>query len=718
MPTLIEEEKIDELLAYGSEFWTLAEDGKGPANDGADCMRALERMLRLVAEDRREKKAVQTDAVHALIKKTATIDGAIQSFVIKYGDRRRLLRCAQHILHGSSISTTGAMQTVLISAVLALVIFTGFGHFVVDPGWLSETIMCDQASELKNTDAPISWKLMERANVTDRWSCGLACRAEGRKNPITGSEHTLFRYSAQCKCAPTNAELDKLFKSYPQCFDDVVLDTNQLNSSWAESATKGSVMDEDYSGDPRVSQLLHAKLVILRYWDVQLCRYVLQVSVPASFVVICLGRIFAGLPPLKTVRSMWLPWFMTAVLLSAPVVLMYLPSLIAAESTAGIRNISLSGAHLYLAVLLMVPLIMLCFAMWYLCYYCRRENRDFPISRYHCIWGFFFMVHLVVGIKITLWTEMTVYGDENWDLRQLWSGTDELEGAETSVWETLYEDNNSLWATCFKTGTILLLGTMSSTAATMCTKADCLAIETHEQMKQIAADAERRRELEADKTCLDKLKTACLGDQFDKSKLIREKEATTSNKWTSGNPAPHVELTVVPSVSDHYSHPDKMTHEDLHSFETSIELLLNIKLAMTGKKKIDASIDAYFPGNGRIVVHVWFSPPEYLQEVLAMPDKTAYVLDALLLPLDPPQVAALAATAKQGELQGWAASFIVPDSPAEEESPPPAKEDLPAPSLLVRNLVKEKNLPNARWADELDFCTYFPNQLNQTKQFF
>ena len=75
-------------------------------------------------------------------------------------------------------------------------------------------------------------------------------------------------------------------------------------------------------------------------------------------------------------------------------------------------------------------------------------------------------------------------------------------------------------------------------------------------------------------------------------------------------------------------------------------------------------------------------------------------------------------TAVEGELQGWAASFIVPDSPAEEESPPPAKEDLPAPSLLVRNLVKEKNLPNARWADELDFCTYFPNQLNQTKQFF
>lgn len=118
VPMKIEEEHMEVLLAYGSEFWKLDDDGQ-PLNDGgASCMRSLERMLRLVAEDRRERKSVQTDTVHALIKKTATIDGALQSFISKYGDRRRLLRCAQHILHGSSISTTGAIQTVLISAVL------------------------------------------------------------------------------------------------------------------------------------------------------------------------------------------------------------------------------------------------------------------------------------------------------------------------------------------------------------------------------------------------------------------------------------------------------------------------------------------------------------------------------------------------------------------------------------------------------------------------
>ena len=53
------EEKMDELLAYGSDFWNLDEDGTRPANNGKDTTVALERMLQLVAEDRRENKAVR-----------------------------------------------------------------------------------------------------------------------------------------------------------------------------------------------------------------------------------------------------------------------------------------------------------------------------------------------------------------------------------------------------------------------------------------------------------------------------------------------------------------------------------------------------------------------------------------------------------------------------------------------------------------------------------
>jgi hypothetical protein len=211
------------------------------------------------------------------------------------------------------------------------------------------------------------------------------------------------------------------------------------------------------------------------------------------------------------------------------------------------------------------------------------------------------MIHLVLGIRIALWSELEIYGDENWDLTKLWDDLGDATmdandvGEATSTWTTWYEDNTGVWAAYFKTFSILLLGAMSSYVATVCTKADCLAVETREQLRKIAADAERRRHLEAEKTCIQRVKSSiCLGDEDDKKRLIREKEATTTNKWTSGNLTPHVELTVVPAQNEHCPDPHHMDPEQLHSFETSIELLLNIKLALAGpKKKIDASIDAY-----------------------------------------------------------------------------------------------------------------------------
>ena len=90
VPMKIDQHHIDELLEKGSDFWSERR-----------CMHAFERLLAVISEERRERHAVQTDAVHALIVKTATPKGAFDSFISKYGDRRRLLRCAQHILHGS-----------------------------------------------------------------------------------------------------------------------------------------------------------------------------------------------------------------------------------------------------------------------------------------------------------------------------------------------------------------------------------------------------------------------------------------------------------------------------------------------------------------------------------------------------------------------------------------------------------------------------------------
>lgn len=568
VPTMIDEEHIDEMLAYSSSFWNLDEFGTAPANNGKDTMRALERMLQLVAEDRRERNVVQTGAVHALIEKTATIDGAIQSYIAKYSNRQALLRCAQHILHGSSISAAGAIQTVLISGVLALLIFTGLGHFIMDPGWISETIICDQVSKADNDGIYEEWKPpLNSDSVVDSWSCGLAC--QGQNNATDA--HTLFKFADECTCGTQSSVLDQFVNLYPQCFDE------------------GAIV----GGGERISQLLHAKLIILRYWDVQLCRYVLQIAVPASFCLISVLRIFARLPPLKDIKSLWTPWFITSLFFTVPIVLMYFPSFLVTMSTDGIRTISLSGAHLYVAVLALMPMILLGVGIWYLSYYCARDNKDFPISRYHCVWSLVFMIHLVLGSRIALWSELEIYGDENWDLGMLFNKTANVNEA-TGFWMAWYEDNTGVWAAYFKTGSILGLGLMSSQVATLCTKADCLAVETREQLKNIAADAERRRELEAHKTCKDRLISMCCGDEDDKMPRIREKEVT--NKWASGNLTPDVELTVVPAPNKHCPDPHNMSPEQLHDFEASIELLLNIKLAWGRKKhnyKIAASIDAY-----------------------------------------------------------------------------------------------------------------------------
>ena len=595
VPTIIEEEKIDGLLDYNSEFWELGEDSSGPANDKQGITIALEKMLQLVTEDRLERKAVQTDAIHALVEKTASVDGAMQSFIAKYSNRQALLRCAQHVLHGSPISTTGAMQTVLISGLLALLTFTGLGYSVLDPGWLSGTIICDQASQGGMEGMPKwatpDWDTLTSESIVDRWSCGLACQTWSRANHTSNESHTLFRYSDQCACAPQSKKLASFFNLYPQCFDDIVLDATQMSNSWAVGAGKNGPMVVERE---RISQLLHAKLVILRYWDVQLCRYVLQISIPGSFCAISVVRIFAGLPALRHIKSVWLPVFTVSLLFTLPIALMYVPAFLVSMSVDDIRTISLNGAHLYLAVLLMVPLVILGVGMWYLCGYCGRRGKDFPLNRWHCVWSLTFVINLVLGVRIALWTEMKIYGDESRDLKLLSAGT--AKAFETiSAWTAWYGDKIGDWATLVRAFFILALGSMSSVVTQKCIKADCLSVETREQLKKIAEDAERRRELESEKSCVENLRLLyanfrCCRDQYDAKRLMGGKQGTNANKWTSGNLTPHVELTVVPAMND----PHRMNSDQLHDFEASLELLLSIKLALDKPENtVEASIDTY-----------------------------------------------------------------------------------------------------------------------------
>lgn len=87
--------------------------------------------------------------------------------------------------------------------------------------------------------------------------------------------------------------------------------------------------------------------------------------------------------------------------------------------------------------------------------------------------------------------------------------------------------------------------------------------------------------------------------------------------------------------------------------------------------------------------------------MLARPDKTEYVLGALLHPLESKQRAALEQAAEHGNLKGWAAAVSAVQS---------GNDALTADSLeppLVCDLLKTKNVPRARWADELDFCTFY-----------
>ena len=79
-----------------------------------------------------------------------------------------------------------------------------------------------------------------------------------------------------------------------------------------------------------------------------------------------------------------------------------------------------------------------------------------------------------------------------------------------------------------------------------------------------------------------------------------------------------------------------------------------------------------------------------------MPEKNEYILGALLDPLDAAQKTALAVAVEHGDFKGWAGSFGNADAKAEpDKSGPP----------LVCDLLKSKDIPRARWADELDFCT-------------
>ena len=87
-------------------------------------------------------------------------------------------------------------------------------------------------------------------------------------------------------------------------------------------------------------------------------------------------------------------------------------------------------------------------------------------------------------------------------------------------------------------------------------------------------------------------------------------------------------------------------------------------------------------------VSIWFSPPDFLQTVLAREDKDEWVLEALTTHLTSSERGDLVRIGKKAGLRGWA------ERPEGTDG---------KPRLLVLDLVSSKGLPSTKWATELEF---------------
>ena len=132
----------------------------------------------------------------------------------------------------------------------------------------------------------------------------------------------------------------------------------------------------------------------------------------------------------------------------------YLPSLLAKE----VRTIGLGGVHLYGSLLLMLPLVVIVsrhdiagiwgaffsrcqryrcrqvvIGSWWLTYSCGKEQKAFPLGWYHGLWGLAYIINLVVGLRVVLWTSMETFGDENDDVSAFF-GVDETDTDAAEHW--------------------------------------------------------------------------------------------------------------------------------------------------------------------------------------------------------------------------------------------------------------------------------------------
>ena len=70
---------------------------------------------------------------------------------------------------------------------------------------------------------------------------------------------------------------------------------------------------------------------------------------------------------------------------------------------------------------------------WWLTYSCGKEQKAFPLGWYHGLWGLAYIINLVVGLRVVLWTSMETFGDENDDVSAFF-GVDETDTDAAEHW--------------------------------------------------------------------------------------------------------------------------------------------------------------------------------------------------------------------------------------------------------------------------------------------
>lgn len=321
--------------------------------------KVLARTLELsAAKDNRKRRQF---SAAGLVQTTSTIKGSFSIFDAKYGDKFMLMRCAQHILHGSPMSVAGALRTVFVSGLFVCLVLTGgFMSLSTSTEYTTSLMYCHQnalahikgstTAYVESSDAQhyhtgddyiphFAWAPApttcsgvdgsgSESSDGDAGACGCSARcqefaaavysvsfnfnATGNATlpsfPVMGFV-AYYDYGDDCQCSFFNGTIASLYP-VAQCLVRQPVETEI-------GGEEGGVL-------PIATFKFYGNRIIdLQTWDVQLLKIICTATFPAAFVVIAVLRVFTGMGTL-TIWDMIEEIFAAGIMLSAPFVYMYM----------------------------------------------------------------------------------------------------------------------------------------------------------------------------------------------------------------------------------------------------------------------------------------------------------------------------------------------------------------------------------------------------------